>query len=89
MPYPMVGMPTAESFAKRAISEFGCTQGNYPVNGQPTDYLERKVNGIPHRCPLPDNKGEVLTPFKLDHLCRRLKIDASNFGLNLPSILKP
>jgi hypothetical protein len=88
--YPFMPFPAFADFKARLESEFGCSFkiGEDLCDGdgdsQPITYFEREVEGKRVQCvvSVADEQDPVAT-FLIRDVCKRLKIDPKEFGLDL------
>lgn len=80
-PYPMAKAPTFRELRDRLQKEFDCEIRNDP-NG--CEYIERHLNGKVLTYPLAyEDLDDRIGLWVVKSICRRLKIESSNFGLTL------
>jgi hypothetical protein len=90
MPYPMPGM-TFGDFLERAENVYGVTQRSLPDRQlvgprgpEPIEWLEREVEGQVVQVVKPKlDDDEPIAPWLMGNLCRRLGLDAADFGYHL------
>ncbi len=84
--YPMAPAPTFEEFLGK-VEDHGCSLLTLEVKSNGDSdllrYIERAMPTGTLRCPIEMRDDERLTPSQIRHLCRRLCIDPSEFGLDL------
>ena len=84
MSYPLTPMPSFDELHIRLENEFNCAFKIISGGPFPVTYFERIHNGKKFQCPVSFKNGsERLTPTVLRYICRRLKINPSQFGLHL------
>lgn len=86
MPYPMIKCPTFAELRERLWAEFQCECKSIRIveSELPVTFFERTVDGLTLQCPVVfDAEDIIIEPHMLRHICDRLQVPKTAFGLTL------